>query len=749
MVIFRFNILSLALYLFSFTITSAKDFYVAPSGNDNNPGTSTKPFATLLRALSQVRSYRSDNPRENIQIFLKEGIFYFTETLVFDLRDSQTSSGTLTISAAPDEKPKLSGSRPLPGGWKRLTSKPERLPQKAQRHVWVANVPAEWPLFRTLFQDGTTLQRARSKGFHQSNVVPIGHPAIDNRNLYLPGEAQSIFADFTGGEIIIIPIYPWVMNFLPIESVNRSSGMLTTLINSTYPLNKTSFGNFQNGTLWFENLLEALDEPGEWVLDTITRKLYLWPVDDQEPGEDIVAPCLTELIRIEGKIDYEGTVDVPVRGLNFRGLCFTQTDRWQWESTKTGWGLQHDWEMFDRPTAMLRFRGAENCSVENCSFVNSGATGVRLDLHSQKIKIRDCEFSYLGGTGVLLAGYGMGTKDVNRDNVISDCEIHHIGRQYWHSVGVWAWQSGHNTIEHNHIYHIPYSGILVTGRTILDREGIKECSKTVRWSEVDRVLYNKAATWINREILMHSRENTVSFNDIHNCMEMLGDGNAIYVSGAGGNNRVINNFIHDITAENINANIRCDDDQEGTFIENNVITRVRGEGFIIKGNNVVRNNIFHDIRAFSPEGNPGTHRRGYIVLPYGRVDGSTIQNNLFVACSTGLPVLSESKGSDNPNESNIPQRIPALLRNCNADFNLYFNSAEHDWGLKYLESQSIHGIEKNSVNADPLFVNAPNDDFRLMPESPALKLGFKPVDLSTAGPRKMNNKEWKSMSPDE
>jgi hypothetical protein len=37
--------------------------------------------------------------------------------------------------------------------------------------------------------------------------------------------------------------------------------------------------------------------------------------------------------------------------------------------------------------------------------------------------------------------------------------------------------------------------------------------------------------------------------------------------------------------------------------------------------------------------------------------------------------------------------------------------------------------------ADPLFVNAGNLDFRLQPGSPALKMGFHPIDMATVGPR--------------
>jgi hypothetical protein len=76
-----------------------------------------------------------------------------------------------------------------------------------------------------------------------------------------------------------------------------------------------------------------------------------------------------------------------------------------------------------------------------------------------------------------------------------------------------------------------------------------------------------------------------------------------------------------------------------------------------------------------------------------------------------------------------------MLRTCKADNNLYFNTAEPGWGLKHLGAQRQFGIEQHSVEADPQFRNAAKDDFRLAPDSPALKLGFQPIDISQVGPR--------------
>lgn len=711
---------------------SAAEFYAATTGDDAHPGTPDKPFATLERARDAVRALRVTEPHAAVRIVLGGGTYRIGQTIVFDLRDGADDDAVTEIVAASGERPVLSGAAPLPGGWQPAPPELARLPNPARGHVWMADVPSDWPAFRTLFQAGTMLPRARTRGFRQLKAPPAGGHAIDQRHLYLPAEAVQSVADFSQAEMVVVPIHPWIMNILPMTEVDRATGLVRTAVPATYPLGPPSFANFPDGTVWIENVLEALDEPGEWVLDTAARKLYLWPPDGKKPGADVVASRLTELIRVEGKIDYDGPSDTPVRGVVFRGLTFTQADRWPWEADKTGWGLQHDWEMFDRPTAMLRFRGAESCRVEDCRFVRSGAAGVRLDLHCQRITVARCELADLGGAGVLLAGYGLGTKDANRDNAVTDCHVHHVGRLLWHSAGIWAWQSGHNRIEHNHVHHTPYTAILVTGRTSPDRKGQGECSRTVRWSDVDGALGGKPLTWHNREPLMHGRQNVIAQNDLHHCMEVLGDGNAIYVSGTGGGNQVRNNLIHDIPAQNINASIRCDDDQHDTTIENNVITRVCGEGIIFKGKTIVRNNILYDIRDQTPDGTPCVHKRGYLVLPYGNVDGSIVQRNLIVSCIPGQSLLFERT---QPGTRSASHLTPAMLRTCAADHNLYFNTAETGWGRKHLEAQRRFGIEQHSLEADPHFVDPGKDDFGLCDGSPAREIGFEPIDISRIGPR--------------
>ena len=74
---------------------------------------------------------------------------------------------------------------------------------------------------------------------------------------------------------------------------------------------------------------------------------------------------------------------------------------------------------------------------------------------------------------------------------------------------------------------------------------------------------------------------------------------------------------------------------------------------------------------------------------------------------------------------------------CAFDHNLYWNASGAPVtfsGKSFTEWQAA-GQDKDSLIADPLFVDAERNDFRLRPGSPATKIGFQPWDFSVVGPR--------------
>ncbi|HEU0038433.1 MAG TPA: hypothetical protein VFR76_04095, partial [Verrucomicrobiae bacterium] len=76
------------------------------------------------------------------------------------------------------------------------------------------------------------------------------------------------------------------------------------------------------------------------------------------------------------------------------------------------------------------------------------------------------------------------------------------------------------------------------------------------------------------------------------------------------------------------------------------------------------------------------------------------------------------------------------------DGNVYWDSrpgakpGEMKFAGATLEQWRARGHDQGSLIADPLFVAPQKNDFRLQGSSPALKMGFHPIDLNRVGPRR-------------
>ncbi|MCE5279556.1 MAG: right-handed parallel beta-helix repeat-containing protein [Planctomycetaceae bacterium] len=705
------------------------ELFVSPQGNDSNPGTKSKPLATLAAARDAVRKLKKP-AKGDITVWIAGGTYPIRQTVVFGLEDS-AAGGRVVYSAVPGQEPVLSAGVRI-AGWRKVEGDLPGLPAKARGKVYQADLPQGLGTFHTLFCGLTRLPRARCEGFTPpvESTGWTGETADARTQMPFPPGAMKNWANIADVEFSIVPAAPWTMNVLPVESIDTQKNIVRTAFMSTYALTKPRFGKFQSGSVFVENVFEGMNKPRTWVVDSKARKVYLWaesgkltPNDKSkaEPRvdlENIFAPCLTELVRVEGKIDVDAPQDTPVRGIVLRGLTFAHGERFTWTKDHVGWGLQHDWEMYDAPSAMLRFRGVEKCAVEACRFTASGGTAVRLDLHCMDNRVTDCVIEHVGGAGVLLAGYGLGTKDVNKRNAVVNNHIHHVGETYWHSSGIFAWQSGENVIANNLIHNMPYTGIVASGRICPDPNGVAECSRSVRTKEVAALLGDKPHTWHNREPLMHSRRNQIERNEIRDVMEVLEDGNCIYISGAGGGNVVRNNFLHHCESIHMAEGIRCDDDQHATLIEGNILWRIGGlASFIaIKGVNDVVNNIMA-VPVQPP-------MRGMLSLECAPINWSLVERNIYYAVSRKDKAIGQGM---------TYYRMNVWLRDTRADYNLYFNAADAKWGQRLLDEERQYGIESHSVAADPEFVDLEKGDFRLKKTSPALKMGFVPIDQKGIG----------------
>lgn len=140
-----------------------ENYYVAPSGDDNNPGSEAAPFRTLDRAVQHVREIIATGTRKPITVYIRGGRYERQSPLRFDERDSGTSECPVTYRAYPGEEVVITGGRTLTG-WVRTTGSIWRAPLG---HGYACS---------TLYADGKRVQQARwpATGYYETDVLPEG-----------------------------------------------------------------------------------------------------------------------------------------------------------------------------------------------------------------------------------------------------------------------------------------------------------------------------------------------------------------------------------------------------------------------------------------------------------------------------------------------------------------------------------------------------------------------------------------------
>ena len=714
------------------------DYYLDFEGNDTNPGSEELPWKSFSRV--KVELGAQSKKKENVTIHLSSGTHRLHETLILG-PDHGGEKGQKVIFKGRDDGSSVISSGRLLEGWVKLEEKNPDIPKGLEGRVWYIDLPSKTKV-NSLYGGNGLIERAQgeavqpqllnfiSKEEYPDAYGPNGNDKSEERYRhagnhwrhdgfsFLKG-AITPSSDLEEAECLIIPRYQWTMNTLPVKKVDFDSCYLELAENCTYPIGVP--GCAREGSIWLENSLSVLS-PGSWVYHAKTCRLYYCP-EGESPEEGLEAATLTEFIRLDGDVDPRGVKNY-IQNVHFENLTFTHSNRFSFHGL-TGKGIQHDWEMHDAASSMLRLRNAAECSVVNCTFEEGRSGGVRLDLACRNNRLEKNTFRHLGGCGVLLCGYGPSRHYLNRDNIVVDNHIHDIGESFWHCPAIFIWQSGNNHIARNHLHDLPYTGIVCSGRILYDREGIQECSGTIHWDDVEEQCgkgyvyniwwYSGITDWQKREPLLHSRDNLIDYNQIHDVMKTMGDGNGIYVSGAGGGNVVRFNVVGPCPSPRMAEGIRCDDDQHHTILHGNLVFGQGGDatGITLKGTNRVTNNILA-----LPLVNP---HRGMLSLETGPLNGAVIKRNIILTSSPEQTPVSEMRIHGSGRK--------ARLCDTDSDQNLYYCTSDPESSSQLLSQFQSFGIDVESQSLDPLFVNAEENDFHLKANSPALKMGFQPLPL--------------------
>ena len=535
--------------------------------------------------------------------------------------------------------------------------------------------------FHQLFVNGSRRTRARTPNEGYLRAAGPLEPLANREEARRDRETKIGFR-FQGEEIRpwqnledvnVIVYHAWTASWHHIAAVDAQERTVRFTAPSGWPM-----GYWEREQRYVvENCREALDSPGEWYLDRKTGVLTYWPPAGEDPNQvEVTAPVLRALVKFAG----DGEAGQWVEHIRLEGLSFQHAD-WDLARDKSA-----DGQAATFLGAAVSASGTRQCALERCEIAHVGEHALWLQRACQENRLVQCHLHDMGAGGVYVGEGARATVPTTstRGNLVHNNFIHDGGHVFAAGIGVWVGQSANNTISHNEVCDLYYSGM------------------SLGW------------TWGYGPSDAHG--NLVEYNHIHHIGQgVLSDMGGIYCLGISPGTVLRGNVIHDILSFSYGGwGLYTDEGSSQILMENNVVYLTKSGGFHqhYGRENTLRNNVF----ALASEGEIIRSRQEEHL-------SFTFERNLVY--QDAGPLLGGNWGNGN----------------YRMDSNLYWRAGgEAEFGDLLFDEWQKSGQDQHSLVADPGFRDVAARDFRLKPNSPAQKIGFVPIDTSKVGLQ--GNPEW-------
>ena len=456
---------SVALYAFSVSLcvtsstvaNAATEVYVAPNAKPDGDGSKSKPFATLEDARNKIRALKTEKPDERYSVVLRDGSYHRTSPFDLTTEDSGTGSHPIVYRAENIGKAKLYGGIVLPAKsfepckdevvLKRLKPEvrgkvlvcdlasfvseafpdyPKSFKGKPPAPFLYANGEPQtisrwpngggWTSFTHVLDNG--LANAQSEDPEKRKAHP-GVFVFDDDHAKTWDISQGVWLKGYW-------THDWSDETIQIADYNAETKAVTLAAPHGYGIGAGTWGGKER-RFYALNVLEELDEPGEWYLDRKAKKLYFYPDKDAMRGEIVLATLNAPMVALNN-----------VKHVTFSGLHF---------------GYTHG--------AAVTGKKVDHITIEGCALYNIGQDAIGLN-EAVNCRVQSCDIHNIGTTGVFISG-GDRKKLIKANNVVENNHVWKFGQFSRTYAGAFNIQGIGTTVRHNLMHDGPHLAVLYGG----------------------------------------------------------------------------------------------------------------------------------------------------------------------------------------------------------------------------------------------------------------------------------------------
>lgn len=649
--------------------------YVSPSGNDSNPGTIERPLKTLQNAKEKAALLIAESDIA-VEVVFREGEYRFSESVDFTAADSGTAEKPVVYKAYEGENVEFKGSLEVDSSkGKRVTDETvlSRMYESVRNKVVCFNLEAlgikkdmvrmpgnndGWRALingevNGIYIDGTeqtVAQWPNGEGVYTrwENAVDANTIQYEDMQPNRWGKAKNFWL---GG----YNSYDYYYIRQSVTDVNTDEKTI-----SIYTQNSAhQFTSHQSRRWKAINLLEEIDIPGEYYIDTDSMMLYLYPTHSLKDAKMEISWLNVPMISLKN-----------TQNVKFEGITFTQT----------------------RGNA-IDMTDVDNIDIVGCRFENILGQAVNnhgtVNAQTDKDYWQVCEidgsyncditgnvFNNIGGGAIILSGGNVDTL-TKSNNVISDNMIYRASQLSKNQNAILLYGCGH-TVVNNNISKCPFQAIRFYGN-----------------------------------------DNIIQYNEIYNVNQESDDCGAIYCgrNSIQRGTEISYNFLHDLlTTEELpfgfQSAIYWDDNQTGISAHHNIIKNARID---LASNGSVDCNFSENISI-----DIGAKRWHYINGGYSvNHNGGEAAANYKFGSYIANPELYYEHYPTLKEMFNYRCDDPELAKFNKLKNNLAVNSVEATTGTNTLKYGDISGNLEISECGD--FVDPEHQDYRIKSNSETAK----------------------------